>query len=69
MVKVKTCLVCGAEFQCGITETNNTCWCTALPNIVPMPNAGDCLCPRCLKAKIDEMQATGAKVNQFYPVK
>lgn len=67
MVKIKTCSVCGEDFKCGMTEADNTCWCTALPNIVPMPPAGDCLCPDCLRGKIDEMQQESRK-PEFHPI-
>ena len=58
MIKDKTCSNCGKAFKCGTTEPDNTCWCTALPNIVPMTDGAECLCPDCLKAKITAMQST-----------
>jgi hypothetical protein len=57
MVKVKTCSNCGVAFECGATEADGSCWCSALPNIVPISENEDCLCPDCLKIKISEMEA------------
>jgi hypothetical protein len=47
------CSACGAEFACGIADPDG-CWCTRLP---ALPSEGvvsgaDCLCERCLLARI-----------------
>jgi len=62
----QTCSQCGAEFTCGVTAGEATCWCFDMPNIIPLDSIGTdddtqagCLCPDCLQAKIDA-QATQA---------
>ena len=57
MINTKTCSNCNASFKCGATESDGKCWCNALPNIVPLAVNEDCLCPTCLKLKIDEMES------------
>jgi N-acetylglutamate synthase-like GNAT family acetyltransferase len=47
------CTGCGSEFHCGYKD-NEPCWCSGLPNIVPMSST-TCLCPVCLKKKIEEI--------------
>jgi iron complex transport system substrate-binding protein len=47
----KQCSACGAPFICGPQPATNTCWCEALPHIVP-ENAVDCLCPTCLANEV-----------------
>ena len=51
----KRCPRCGAGFRCGREPGNASCWCAALPNVLPVP-AGDagvgCLCPDCLSAAV-----------------
>lgn len=63
MNTVKTCSNCGTAFPCGAMDANNNCWCNTLPNIVPLPEQGDCLCPACLKAKIKEMEGGKDDLN------
>jgi hypothetical protein len=43
------CARCGAAFECG-AETG-ACWCAEEQFRLPMPtgDAGDCLCPACLR--------------------
>ncbi len=64
MVKNKNCSNCGAAFKCGATESTGTCWCTALPNIVPMTAGAECLCPDCLKIKIKQIEHAKVDVKQ-----
>jgi len=42
------CARCGASFDCAL---GGDCWCAAEPYRLPMPaaQAGDCLCPACLR--------------------
>jgi hypothetical protein len=65
MVTLKICSKCNASFKCGATEANGSCWCTSLPNIVPMPENEDCLCPDCLTLKIREMELKAAIVKGY----
>jgi hypothetical protein len=46
----KVCSQCQTEFSC-FTEN---CWCAELPQIMPLSEGGDCLCPDCLKVTIDK---------------
>lgn len=54
--KTKVCRNCSAEFSCGHL---GGCWCSELPNIMPLEEGKDCLCPDCLKEVID------AKVKEY----
>ena len=45
----KTCPRCNSLFSC---YTGN-CWCNELPQIMPLNDNEDCLCPDCLKKEID----------------
>jgi SAM-dependent methyltransferase len=62
---LKTCEVCGNQFECGPNEGSSQCWCTELPNIMPYPASGDCLCPDCLKRKIEVVEGYNA-VSKMY---
>ncbi|WP_295655371.1 hypothetical protein [uncultured Mucilaginibacter sp.] len=46
----KNCPRCGAGFGC----CTNNCWCSELPNIMPLVDNEDCLCYDCLKAEIEK---------------
>jgi hypothetical protein len=48
------CTRCGAEFGCAMADGGDApCWCTALPQVVPVPGApAGCWCQACLKAHI-----------------
>ena len=48
--KHKLCDSCSKSFSCYTSG----CWCGELPQIMPMENITDCLCPTCLKAAIEE---------------
>ena len=48
------CPACGTEFDCGAKSGRETCWCFNLPNVMPVDSKQDCLCPQCLKKRIDE---------------
>lgn len=53
----KKCPQCGTFFACCIEK----CWCSELPQIMEISEKGDCFCPNCLKAiiqeKIDQAEA------------
>lgn len=56
----KRCPVCSAAFVCGDGGLNARCWCSDLPNIMPLETGhGDCLCPSCLKDAIGQREAGG----------
>ena len=50
MAKTK-CTRCGKEFACGHP---GTCWCSALPQIMPLDSATTCYCRECLIEKQQE---------------
>ena len=45
----KSCIKCGAAFDCGEGSGDAGCWCAGLPAVFPYGHDGDCLCPACLK--------------------
>lgn len=52
----KVCPECNASFACCIEK----CWCAELPHIMTMTGKGDCFCPKCLEAIIQEkVEKTG----------
>ncbi len=51
---MKKCARCEQEFECGFEEGKSTCWCFALPHVIPLSEDEGCLCPDCLKKKIEE---------------
>jgi len=40
------CERCGADFTCHL---GGACWCATEAFRLPLPVAGDCICPDCLK--------------------
>jgi iron complex transport system substrate-binding protein len=46
----KKCSKCSASFTCSSAN----CWCSDMPNIMPMNPEEGCLCPNCLKEAIDK---------------
>jgi len=50
------CPRCGKRFHCGANDSPTSCWCAALPNVVPLDGLREngqtyqgCLCPDCLQ--------------------
>jgi hypothetical protein len=58
-VKEKKCSVCSQLFECGMTESDGTCWCNQFPPIFDINSESDCLCPACLK------KITLHKINDY----
>ncbi len=53
------CSQCGAEFRCGISAGETTCWCMQLPVLSTAgTDATACYCPECLKSKLPAAAAT-----------
>ena len=61
------CPRCGAGLRCGNVAGDAQCWCSQLPNIMPVPAAANaptpvndstasasCFCPACLQKITDE---------------
>ncbi|MCX7256702.1 MAG: cysteine-rich CWC family protein [Polaromonas sp.] len=64
------CPRCGAGLRCGNVAGDAQCWCSQLPNIMPVPaeraplaptgpdaasaSAASCFCPACLQKITDE---------------
>ncbi|WP_028453639.1 DUF1289 domain-containing protein [Chitinilyticum aquatile] len=49
----KRCSACGQWFVCGSGGREGGCWCADLPATLPLGGGADCLCPQCLRARID----------------
>lgn len=53
---MSTCSRCGAAFGCAMADGGSEpCWCTRLPPLLPVPEAGartGCWCPACLEQHI-----------------
>lgn len=61
------CSECGAAFRCGAAAGEKTCWCFALPQVLPVPQAGEkqgCLCPQCLENRIKETMLNSKQVEE-----
>ena len=46
----KVCPNCGDVFSCF----SENCWCSKLPNIIPLTETSQCMCPKCLDGTIKE---------------
>ena len=46
----KKCAECNEEFTCSSAN----CWCSKLPNIMPMNPDKGCLCPECLEKAVEQ---------------
>lgn len=55
-MNTKSCSKCGKLFLCG---NPGLCWCSALPNFMPLEIEGDCLCRECL------IDIQNEKINQL----
>ena len=53
MTKKLTCDICNTEFECGIENGDDKCWCFDYPNILQV-NDKKCICIKCLKEKIND---------------
>lgn len=59
----KNCTECGVAFECQ--SESRGCWCEALPAVMPLAEGAQCLCPDCLKAKIEIVEAWDAVSQQY----
>ncbi|MEI8279591.1 MAG: cysteine-rich CWC family protein [Bacteroidota bacterium] len=50
----KVCPLCKTTFICNPAE----CWCSNLPEELPMLESGDCYCPKCLQEMVDKNSGT-----------
>jgi hypothetical protein len=58
----RACPRCGAVFVCGNEAGAKSCWCAELPPVLSVPGAGgDCYCPTCLRAIIEQQTQAGRK--------
>ena len=46
----KFCPNCGEVFSCF----SDKCWCSKLPNIMPLTETSQCMCPKCLEIVIQD---------------
>lgn len=60
MTNNKHCAECGESFFCG--REQSTCWCVDLPHLPSsaLDIRADCLCPRCLRARVERHSAPGS---------
>jgi len=66
-MQYKQCATCGTIFSCGPTSNGATCWCTHLPNIMPLNFNKDCSCPQCLTNSINNKIATAKTTSSPSP--
>jgi len=52
--KIKSCSACDSQFECGADNSTAGCWCQQYPAIIPPDSGAACLCPACLKTKMQE---------------
>jgi hypothetical protein len=57
------CNRCGQPFTCGLLAGVAPCWCASLPALpgTRLDPAATCLCPACLKARLDTADAMAPK--------
>jgi len=55
---LKRCQDCGGAFECGMGQ-EMPCWCSReFDPVMRLPDGpADCYCPKCLKARIEQIQA------------
>jgi SAM-dependent methyltransferase len=58
----KTCPECAAVFSCS---TEGGCWCADLPPTLPLADGAACLCPACLRSKIEVVEAWDAVAGEY----
>jgi hypothetical protein len=70
---MSACGRCGAAFGCAMADPGaaEPCWCTALPAVVPLPQAAGagCWCPACLKKHIDGQTPPAAGAAHMLSIK
>jgi hypothetical protein len=55
------CPTCGDASGCGMTKGETTCWCFALPHVMPLnENVERCFCRDCLMRLIAERTSDDA---------
>jgi hypothetical protein len=55
----RICPTCGDVNDCGMEKGEATCWCFALPHVLPVSETegGSCYCSACLSRMIAELEA------------
>ena len=48
---MKYCPECNEPVHCT-SGTNETCWCSSLPPVLPVDDTQSCLCQKCLEKKL-----------------
>jgi hypothetical protein len=59
-MKEATCPACGEPAECGMAKGASTCWCFALPHVLPIPpDRSDvrCFCRACLERLVSDRAA------------
>jgi hypothetical protein len=54
MATEKICPECKTKFGCS--TDGSKCWCEDLPNVIPLTEGAECLCPDCLEKKIQNSE-------------
>ncbi len=58
----KVCAECSAAFECS---PEGGCWCSDLPPALPLAAGATCLCPSCLRSKIEVVEAWDAVAEEY----
>ena len=53
-MKSKICTVCLVSFSCNASGGDAACWCSDYPAVLSPEPGQDCLCPDCLKKRIND---------------
>jgi len=56
----RICPTCGNVNDCGMEKGETTCWCFAVPHVLPVSETeegGSCFCRACLSRMIAELEA------------
>ena len=59
MAAEKICPECKTKFDCCNDPEGSggmECWCSKLPNVIPLTEGAECLCEKCLEEKIHRAQ-------------
>ncbi len=58
----KVCPECAATFDCS---SEGGCWCSGFPPALPLAEGATCLCPACLRSKIEVVEAWDAVAEEY----
>jgi len=63
----RICPTCGDVNDCGMEKGETTCWCYALPHVLPVSETegGSCYCSACLSRMIAELEARESIIQKL----